>query len=445
LRKLERKYPNEVVVVGVHSPKFPSEKETANLRAAVMRYGIEHPVVNDRDFQVWQDYAGRAWPTLYFVDPQGKVIGRHEGEISFDTLDNLVSQMIAEFDAKGLLVHQPLPTRLEKSLERQSPLLFPGKVLAEPASARWSTGRLFIADSGHNVILVTDGNGALLDTIGCGEEGFQDGDFGSTRFHAPQGMALSGDTLYLADLENHALRQIDLTARTVATIAGTGEQARSFHTGGPACQVALNSPWDLALRDGTLYVAMAGFHQIWALVLTSGTIAPFAGTGNEGLEDGTRDEAWFAQPSGLAFGADELFVADAETSAIRAIDLRPGGLVRTIVGQGLFEYGDVDGIGDEVRLQHPLGVASENGVLLVADSYNNKIKRIDPRTRAATTFVGDGQPGDRNGAAIDARFREPGGLSLAGRLLYIADTNNNLIRLADLATDEVSTLVVEMH
>jgi NHL repeat len=331
---------------------------------------------------------------------------------------------------------------LEKSLERQSPLLFPGKVLAEPASARWPNGRLFIADSGHNVVLVTDLYGAILDTIGCGVEGFQDGAFGSARFHAPQGMALAGDALYLADLENHAIRQIDLSARMVTTIAGTGEQARTFHDGGPALQVALNSPWDLAVGSETLYVAMAGFHQIWTMDLASGTIAPFAGTGNEGLEDGARNQAWFAQPSGLALGPDELFVADAETSAIRAIDLRPGCPVRTIVGQGLFEYGDVDGVGDEVRLQHPLGVVYENGTLLAADSYNNKIKRIDPRSRAATTFLGDGQPGDRDGVAAEARFREPSGLSLADGKLYLADTNNNLIRVADLATGRVSTLVV---
>jgi hypothetical protein len=442
LRKVERKYPNEVVVVGVHSPKFPSEKETANLRAAVMRYGIEHPVVNDRDFRVWQAYTGRAWPTLYFIDPQGKVIGRHEGEITFDALDNLIQQMIAEFDAKGLLVHQPLPTRLEKRLERQSPLLFPGKVLSEPASPQWPNGRLFIADSGHNVLLITDLNGKILDTIGCGEEGFQDGDFGSARFHAPQGMALDGVMLCLADLENHALRKIDLQSRMVTTIAGTGEQARSFHNGGPARQVALNSPWDLALRGETLYVAMAGFHQIWAMDLASGTIATFAGTGNEGLEDGPREQAWLAQPSGLALGPDELYVADAETSAIRAIGLERGGLVRTIVGQGLFDYGDVDGVGDEVRLQHPLGVAYADGVLLVADSYNNKIKRLDPGTRASTTFLGDGQPGDRDGIGTDARFREPSGLSVADGKLFIADTNNNLIRVADFSTGRVSTLVV---
>ncbi len=440
MRKLERKYPNEVVVIGVHSPKFPAERETANLRAAILRYGIEHPVVNDRNFRIWRSYAGRAWPTLYFIDPEGRVIGRHEGEITFEALDRIVAQMIAEFDRKGLLVRQSLPTRLERSLERASPLLFPGKVLAEAPSPSAPEGRLVVADSGHNVLLVADLRGEIHFSIGCGEPGLQDGDAETARFNAPQGMALAGDQLYLADLENHAIRRIDLARRTVTTIAGTGEQARRFHEGGPARQVALNSPWDLARRGETLYVAMAGFHQIWALDLASGMIFPFAGTGHEGLEDGSRELAWFAQPSGLALGPEELYVADAETSAIRAIDLRPGGLVRTIVGQGLFEFGDVDGVGDVVRLQHPLGVVWDEGILLVADSYNNKIKQVDPRTRAAWTWLGDGRPGDADGVGPSARFREPSGLSLAAGRLYVADTNNNLVRVVDRSRDLVTTL-----
>jgi len=437
LRKVERKHPNEVAVVGVHSPKFPAERETANLRAAVMRYGIEHPVVNDRDFRVWQSYAGRAWPTLFFVDPRGRVIGKHEGEITFSGLDQVVQEMIADFDQQGLLTHQPLPSRLERSVERESPLLFPGKVLADAAS-----DRLFIADSGHNVLLVAGFDGVIRDTVGCGEPGFQDGDFGAARFQAPQGMALAGDLLYLADLENHALRAIDFTTRTVSTIAGTGEQAASFHGGGPARQVALNSPWDVALRGEALYVAMAGFHQIWAMDLKAGLIQPFAGAGHEGLEDGPRLQAWFAQPSGLSLGPNELYVADSETSSIRAVELGPVGRVTTIVGQGLFEFGDVDGVGDEVRLQHPLGVAWDHGRLLVADSYNNKIKEINPQTRAATTFLGDGQTGDGDGVGSNARFREPSGVSVADGRLYVADTNNNLIRIADLATGAVGTLVL---
>jgi DNA-binding beta-propeller fold protein YncE len=437
LRKLERKYPNEVVVIGVHSPKFPAERETANLRAAVARYGIEHPVVNDRDFQVWQAYTGRAWPTLVFIDPQGRVIGRHEGEIRFDQLDALVSHLLAEYDRAGLLGHQPLPSRATVA-ELPSPLLFPGKVLADEA-----TNRLFIADSGHNALLVTDLGGTIQQTIGCGVPGLQDGDFATARFRAPQGMAVRGDVLYCADLENHAIRRIDLTSRQVTTVAGTGEQATGLSAEGPACQVALNSPWALALRGETLYVAMAGFHQIWAMDLATDVIGPFAGTGHEGLEDGSYAEAWFAQPSGLALAGDYLYVADAETSAIRAIDLRPGGGVRTLVGQGLFVFGDVNGVGEAVRLQHPLGIAAGQGMLWVADSYNNQIKRLDPALRAVGPLAGAAPPGLADGPGPEARFREPAGLSVAGHRLYVADTNNHRLRVIDLNSAIVTTLRVE--
>jgi NHL repeat len=440
LRRLERKYPNEVVVVGVHSPKFPAERETPNLRAAVLRYGIEHPVVNDRDFQIWQEYTGRAWPTLFLVDPQGRIVGRHEGEISFAALDQMVSQILSELDREGRLVHRPLPTRVEPSQEGDSPLRFPGKVLAAWARAA-EPGRLFVADSGHHRLLVTGLAGGPADAIGGPAAGFADGDFATARFNAPQGMALSGDQLYVADLENHAIRRIDLAARQVSTIAGTGQQARTSHAGGPALEVALNSPWDLAVRDHTLYVAMAGFHQIWALDLAKCSIVPFAGTGQEGLEDGSPIGAWFAQPSGLALGPAALYVADAETSAIREVDLRPGGRVRTIVGAGLFEFGDADGVGDEARLQHPLGVVWDQGSLLIADSYNHKIKRLDPSSRLATTYLGDGQPGDVDGLGPAARFREPSGLSIADGRLYVADTNNHLIRVVDRATRVVTSLV----
>ena len=101
LRKLEEKYSSELAVVGVHSAKFDAEKATQNVRQAILRYEIEHPVVNDAGFEVWRQYAVRAWPTLMFVDPAGKVIGKHEGEIQYDTFDRLIGEMIAEFDAEG--------------------------------------------------------------------------------------------------------------------------------------------------------------------------------------------------------------------------------------------------------------------------------------------------------------------------------------------------------
>lgn len=435
LRKLERKHAPYLVVIGVHSAKFPAEQLTSNVREAVLRYGVEHPVVNDRDFAIWQRYGVRAWPTLVFIDHQGKVIGKHEGEIPFELLDQFVSDLLQQFKAAGLLDDRSIVLHLERDKELPSPLRFPGKVLADAGA-----GRLYIADSGHHRIVVAALDGTVQQVIGSGDEGLQDGAPQTAQFRGPQGMALAGDALYVADTENHTIRRISLADWSVETVAGTGQQAMRYETGGAGLRTALNSPWDLALAGNTLYIAMAGFHQIWSMDLTSGIVRLFAGTGQEGLVDGPRLQAWFAQPSGLSTDGLRLYVADSEASAIRLVELGEGGFVRTLAGQGLFEFGDVDGIGDAIRLQHPLGLCYYDGALYIADSYNNKIKRLLPHLRACTTLLGSGEPGYADGTGAAARFREPGGLSVAGGKLYIADTNNHTIRIAVLETLEVTTL-----
>jgi DNA-binding beta-propeller fold protein YncE len=433
LRKIERKYGDRVIVVGVHSPKFPAERETANLREAVLRYRIEHPVVNDRDFAVWQRFGGRAWPTLMFIDPEGRVIGKHEGELPFDQFDPVVSGMLKEFEDRGLLHARPSTIALEEIREPARTLSFPGKVLASKDS-------LFIADSNHHRIVSAGFDGSIRRTYGSGVPGFSDGSVDQAAFQQPQGMARSGSTLYVADTENHAIRSIDLESNVVTTLAGTGEQALLAGTGGPGRSTPLSSPWDLALVDRVLYIAMAGTHQIWTLDLDEGTVAPFAGTGREGLLDGSKAEAWFAQSSGLAILNGHLYVADSEVSAVRDIDLQTGG-VRTLVGEDLFVFGDQDGEADIVRLQHPLGITGHDGILFVADSYNNKVKRLDPRRRAVTTWLGSGVAGWADGPGQSAAFREPGGVCAGVDGLYIADTNNHRVVVADWSTGTVRTLL----
>jgi sugar lactone lactonase YvrE len=433
LRRLEHKWADELVVIGVHSAKFPTEQETANVRQAVLRLSLDHPVINDADFQVWRAYAVRAWPTLVFLDPLGRVVGQHAGEAPFEALDRVVAEMVREYDAHGLLTRQPLSVTPERPPEGY--LRYPGKVLADAAR-----GRLFVADTGHHRIVVADFAGRVQQVIGSGAAGLADGPLAAARFHGPQGLALVGDTLYVADTENHAIRAVDLGAGRVATVAGTGEQGRWGATAGPARATALRSPWDLAAGDGCLYVAMAGSHQLWTLDLAEGLLAPFAGDGHEGLRDGPREVAYLAQPSGLALAGTTLYFADSETSSIRAVDTGPGGQVRTLVGTGLFDFGDVDGVGDAVRLQHPLAVAVDGDTLLVADTYNHRLKRLDPRTRACHAWVGSGTPGHRDAVGLAAQFYEPSGLSLAAGQLFVADTNNHAVRVVDLASGAVRTL-----
>jgi thiol-disulfide isomerase/thioredoxin len=455
LKRLEEKYARQLVVIGVHSAKFENEKETENIRRIILRYGLEHPVVNDADFRIWNAYAVNAWPTLVLIDTAGYDVGRVSGEGHYGALDAAIGQVIEEGRKRGTLNEQPLKLTLERAKVGDLPLAFPGKILADEKSER-----LFIADSNHNRIVVTRLDGTLLETIGTGEHGMGDGSFEQSSFYRPQGLALDGDTLYVADTENHLIRRVDLKARTVETIAGTGEQLRSFGVrGGEARKTPISSPWDLQLAGRTLYIAMAGPHQIWKLDLDKRELAVFAGTGMEARLDGARDESAFAQPSGLATDGKTLFVSDAESNIIRAVSLEDApavveeklktaslstsidGEVQTLAGGDLFDFGDRDGTGDDVRLQHPLGLALHEGKLFIADTYNHKIKTLDPRTHAVKTFAGTGRPGQADGSL--ASFYEPGGLSIARGRLYVADTNNHAIRVVDLATRQTTTLVIK--
>jgi len=436
LKRLEKKYPNELVVIGVHSAKFENEKDTENIRRIILRYEIEHPIVNDADFNIWNAYTVNAWPTRYLIDPAGYIIGKLSGEGGYEALDKAISDSIAEFRKRGELNEAPLKLVLEKAKVGDLPLAFPGKILTDEKN-----DRLFIADSDHNRIVIARLDGTLIDVIGTGAHGMVSGPFADSSFSRPQGMALDGDKLYVADTENHLIRRIDLKARTVETIAGTGLQMREYGRSGPAMKVALNSPWDLQLVGHTLYIAMAGPHQIWKLDLDKMEISTFAGSGREARHDGSLNESAFAQPSGLASDEQTLYVSDAESNIIRAINLGPNGQVKTLVGGDLFDFGDKDGSGDGVRLQHPLGLARWNDKLLIADTYNHRIKLLDPAARTVKAFAGLGKPGQTDGSMPS--FYEPGGLAVAKDKLYVADTNNHAIRVVDLKTKETKTLTIK--
>jgi thiol-disulfide isomerase/thioredoxin len=434
LKKLEHKYANQLVVIGVHSAKFENEKDTENIRRIILRYELEHPVYNDADYAVWHSYGVNSWPTQVLIDPAGYVIGGISGEGNYEVLDQAIAKTVTDFRSRGELNEEPLKLALERAKVGDLPLAFPGKVLADAKA-----GRLFIADSDHNRIVVTKLDGALIETIGTGERGASDGAFNKATFFRPQGMALDGESLYVADTENHLIRRVDLKSLKVETIAGTGEQSHAYFKTGPARTVGLNSPWDLQLIGRTLYIAMAGPHQVWKLDLDKNEVSTFAGSGREARLDGKLLEAGFAQPSGITTDGRLLYTADSEANVIRAIDPLKG-KVETLVGGDLFEFGDVDGHGDDVRLQHPLGIFAYGDKLLIADTYNHKIKELDPHSRNVRTFLGKGKPGQADGSS--ASFYEPGGLSVANGKLYIADTNNHAIRVVDLKTKKTATLEI---
>jgi DNA-binding beta-propeller fold protein YncE len=446
LRHLRQQFPDELVIISVHSGKFPAEKSTDNIRQAVMRHGIDHPVVNDANFEVWQQYAVRAWPTLALINPEGKIVHTQSGEILAGEFSPLIEALIAEFEKKGLLDRASLDLRPERTAEPMRPLHYPSRLLlakAETSSERY----LFIADTGHHRILQVrlagDGqNGEIMRLFGTGQLGLKDGPGEAAMFHDPHGMALRGSTLYVADTENHAIRAIDLEQNRVRTVAGTGQKAHGRFDLGRPTEIPLRSPWALWAEENILLIGMAGSHQIWLLV-NEERLGLFAGNGREALVDGPVAEASFNQPSDLFLGFGHLFVADSEASAIRAVSLlgqEPQ--VITLIGQGLFEFGDIDGTGGMVRLQHPTGLTFYEGLVYIADSYNHKIKTLDPTTGQVKTLIGTGQPGHADGPFTQAELFEPEGVVAGAGRLYIADTNNHLIRVADLDGQRVQTLML---
>lgn len=433
LKYLERKYPHELVVIGVHAAKFDNEKDTQNIREAILRYEIEHPVINDARMTVARKYAFNSWPTLVVIDPEGNFVGRVSGEGNRELLDHVIGQMIAFHKAKGTLDDTPVRFDLERHRQPSGPLKFPGKLIVDEPRQR-----VFISDSNHNRIVVAGLDGRLQDVIGNGAIGARDGGYAEAQFDHPQGLALVGDTLYVADTENHLLRTVDLAKNQVATLAGIGQQARGRSPGGPLRETALNSPWDLTVLNGTLYIAMAGPHQLWKHKLGSETIELFAGTGREDILDGPLDACALAQPSGITHDGTILYHVDSEGSAVRRVTIGPGGTVTTLVGPhdldrgaSLFEFADIDGVGDAVRLQHPLGIVHHQGALFVADTYNHKIKRVDIRSRQCETWLGNGQRGT---GLQPVELNEPAGLAIVGDQLLIADTNNHRILSVNLAT-----------
>ena len=436
LKRLESKYARELVVIGVHTAKYGNEAVLANLQQAIRRYDIPHPVINDREARVWNAYRVSGWPTQILIDPSGHILQGFIGEYHDQRLDRLIADTIALHRQRGTLRDAEPVSTLTSSAEPDTPLRYPGKVLADAVSSH-----LWIADTQHHRIVLSHLDGTILEVVGHGEAGSADGDFARATFRQPQGLALHDGQLYVADTGNHLVRRVNLAAQRVDTIAGTGVRAREFNVPGYGQAAQLNSPWALHAEGQALYMAMAGMHQIWRLDLETTYIEPFAGTGREDLVDDVNVDAAFGQPSGLSGDGHHLYVADTEVNAIRAVRLDPGGMTTTLAGGGLFTFGDRDGLGREARLQHPLGIAAaDGGLVYVADTYNHKIKRLHISTGQLTTLAGTGMAGWRDGAAEQAQFYEPGGLSAAAGQLYVADTNNHRVRVINLETNVVTTL-----
>ncbi|MFB6712308.1 NHL domain-containing thioredoxin family protein [Streptomyces sp. NPDC056358] len=415
LRELEEKHRDTVVIIGVHSPKFVHEAEHQAVVDAVERYEVHHPVLDDPELATWKQYAVRAWPTLVVVDPEGYVVAQHAGEGHAHAIEKLVEELEAEHEAKGTLRRSDGPYVAPEPVATH--LRFPGKALLLP------DGGFLVSDTTRHRLVEIESDGETVRRhVGTGDRGFADGGPDEARFSEPQGLAVLPDgRIAVADTVNHAVRALDLTTGITTTLVGTGRQWwQGSPTVGPAREVDLSSPWDVAWFADRLWIAMAGVHQLWTYDPGTGTVRVAAGTTNEGLVDGPADEAWFAQPSGLAVSADgeRLWVADSETSALRYVERDGTGFaVRTAVGTGLFDFGHRDGRADQALFQHPLGVtALPNGSVAVCDTYNHALRRYDPVSGEVTTLATD--------------LREPSDAVLVdGDLVVVESARHRLTRL----------------
>ncbi|MEM0441557.1 MAG: redoxin domain-containing protein [Candidatus Nitrosocaldus sp.] len=468
LTRLEHKYRDKpVVFIGVHSAKFYNEQDAKNIEQAIMRYEIEHPVIVDEGMRIWQMYGVNAWPTIVIVDPLGYIVYKRSGEGQGELIDDVIEVLLDRYSSTGRIAKEPLLMKVgvdtvgvEKANSRSNRLSFPGKLAFSPDGEM-----LVVSDSNNNRILVLElsnrdgtSNGLkarIVEIIGS-NKGFTDGPLSEARFFRPQGVAWADDsTIYVADTENHAIRMIDLKERRVSTIAGNGKQGY-YSNGGYGKSISLNSPWDIAYSREyrALFIAMAGLHQIWLYKIDDGIARPFAGSGYEGIVDSTLEHAQFAQPSGLSIQGSILYVADSESSSIRMVDIKRR-RVSTIVGKDLFIFGHRDGRLEEALFQHPLGLsvvgssADKDTRIYVADTYNHAIRLIDVGAGRVSTIIGGGSSMEcRLDGSCTLMLYEPSDVKVNNNnkddgLLYIADTNNHIIRVLDRSEMMLYTLSIE--
>ena len=384
LKYLEEKYKNDpVVIVGVHTPKFTNEQIENNVKSAVQRYNIKHPVIVDNEYFMWRMLNIRAWPTYAVIGTDGEICDTFSGEGERDILDHAIEKELRKGKHDKTIASKKI--KITSSVPEDSFLRFPSKLAYDEEKKN-----LYVSDAGHNRILKLDitgvNSGRIVDVIGGGDVGFKDGSFSQALFNKPQGLFYKNNELYICDTDNHSIRKADFNSRDVTTIAGTGKQGSHYLCRGKARETSLNSPWDLVKVNGSIYIAMAGFHQIWRLDVNDDYIEAYAGNKSENIVDGPLSKASLAQPSGITYYENFLIFADSEVSAIRVCDTA-NHVVFTLIGKGLFDFGYKDGSFSEAYLQHPLGVCYHNGAVFVADTYNNAIRIIELENKKISTLI----------------------------------------------------------
>jgi thiol-disulfide isomerase/thioredoxin len=437
LEYLQNKYRDQpFFVIGVHSAKYYNEEDTDNVRSAISRYEIKHPVLVDIGHNIWRVYRANAWPTWVLIDSQGNTAARLRGEGQRNTLDRLIAEALKQGKHNNTLAARKYEIKIPPTPTRQ--LAFPGKLAMSTDTEKKI---LYISDSNHHqvieAVLETPTKAKVLHRIGSGQKGLKDGSYSKSAFFRPQGIYYHNGILYAADTGNHAIRAIDLAGKKVKTLIKDGKQGEF---GKP------DSPWDLVVHNHNLYIAMAGSNQLWRFDLKKKKMALFSGNGYKDMRDGTALGSSLAQPSGITADSKNLYFADSEVSALRYASLENGS-VKTLIGRGLFTFGIRDGKFYQALLQHPLGVFYSDNKVYIADTYNHAVRTADLTTGEIHTLIKRSDK-IKSGCTIDGTdcdilpLNEPNDVLVYGNYIYIADTDNHLVRVYDMAAKKLETLTL---
>ncbi len=427
MRRIEKAFKDDVVILGIHSPNFPYERDPANVAKAIVRYQIEHPVVHDPEFKLWDAYGVKVWPTLILVSPDGQIFARQAGEPDGDKLLEVVGNAARKFKAQGKL--RPAATELTKPEKQNSVLLFPGKMkrLSYKGNQYW-----VVADTGHHQVVIFNDQGQQVQRIGRGAQSNLDGEYNRCAFDNPHGIACGEDVIYVSDLGSHLIRKIDLKTQTTSTIAGINRRGLTLTKESQGTDVGLASVFDMELVDDQLYFANSGTHQIGVIDVKTNMLKPLAGGGAKDILDGAARAAKLAQPSGLSVSADKkrLYFADSDNSAIRYLDLTDLSTVKTVVGRGMAESGRRNGGFASARFQHPMGISICKDFLIAADSFNATLRKLDLTKQTVENYAEDF-------ACLDEAPKpllDPEGITWdGGDRLFVVDSNNHRILVYDLA------------
>ena len=420
---IQRKHPDALSVLTVHLPKFDAERDAGTLQEALRRLDIHLPVANDRDWTAWQQYGLQSWPSTVLIDHQGRRAADFVGDDQLAAIDAAVQELIA-----GAGAIPPKPANLHvRPGHKQFALL------NSPGGLALADDRLYIADTGHHRVLECMPDGRVQRVFGNGIPLFLDGPAGDACFSRPMGMDVYRDHLYVADTGNHAIRRINLRDGSVDTVLGNGKPGIFHGQADDAAAPVLNNPAAVCVRDEALVVADAGNNRLGLYNLASHAFTTLAGSGSLGLLDGVGARARMAHPLALAGGRNQLYVAEGSSSSVRSVAV-PEGRINTLVGQGLYQFGDLDGPRQSAMLQHPRAIAVDDkrGVIWIADAYNGKVRMFGAGNNQLSTL------------ALMQPLRQPSALALDAESLWIADGAGDQIYRYFFESEFLSRLNIQM-